>query len=144
MKVLISLFLVILLAGCATSPREVNIRSIAVQTFGNDRNLTIHEVVYLKPHLYGGIAGSYDSSDDYGSLANEMRPGEIRDRNLVVWGASSAWTANVVLATLNSYASTTKLQHLRLLFIGDLKDAERIRPVIEARGAQFFAYSGNS
>jgi hypothetical protein len=139
MKALISLFLVILLTGCATSPREGNIRSIAAQTFGNDRNLTIHEVVYLKPHLYGGIAGSYDSSSsDYVSLANEMRPGEIRDHNLVVWGASSAWTANVVLATLNSYVSTTKLQHLRLLFIGDLKDAERIRPAIEARGAQFF------
>jgi hypothetical protein len=132
MKIFTSLFLATVLVGCATNPQVSNIKTVAKQTF-SDTNPIVHEVIplqYTEPYDYGPSNSDLD-------LRFHMLEGEIQNVDLVVWGTSSDHTARTLLTALQ-YTQAHRLSHLRLLFVGDPKDAERVRLTVEARGAQFY------
>ncbi len=136
MKTFTFLFVAIIVVGCATTPRDASIRDIAVQTFGSDTNLKIHEVIYADP-----ITSALSSLGASAELAlwSDMRPGATRNQDLAVWSYSSSKAAAVLLRAFRYVGiGTQRLPHLRLLFIGDSQDAERVRSVVEASGAQFY------
>ncbi|MBI5773082.1 MAG: hypothetical protein HZA89_04975 [Verrucomicrobia bacterium] len=133
MKILTSLFLAALLVGCATTPRDTSIRAAAVQTFGSDTNLKIHEVMYTGP--LSSALSSMGTSDEL-ALASTMQRGATQNLDLVVWSESSSKVASTLLRALR-YPGSQKLPHLRLLFVGKAQDGERVRSAVEATGAKF-------
>ncbi len=124
----------LLLAGCATTPPDTAIHAIAVQTFGTDTHLKLHEVMYSGP--FSSAISSMGTSDDL-ALAADLRPGASQDLDLVVWSDSSPKAAATLFRALH-YPGVQSLPHLRLLFIGNPADAEHIRPTVEATGAKFY------
>ena len=128
------LFLAIVLAGCATTPQDARIRAVAVQTFGSDTNLKVHEVMYAGP--ISGALSNLGSSEEL-ALASDLQPGASQNLDLAVWSDSSSKAASVLLRALR-YPGVQRLPHLRLLFVGDSQDAGRVRPSVEAAGAQFY------
>src|SRR5437870_2576651 len=122
MKTLTSLFLAALHVGCATTPRDTSIRAAAVQTFGGDANLKIHEVMYAGP--LSSALSSMGTSDEL-ALVSDMQRGATQNLDLVVWSESSSKAASTLLRALR-YPGVQKLPHLRLLFVGDAQDAEQI------------------
>ncbi|MBI5686002.1 MAG: hypothetical protein HZC54_13095 [Verrucomicrobia bacterium] len=134
MKPLTSLFLVVLLVGCATTPRDTNIRTVAAQTFGGATDLKIHEVMYSGP--ISGALSNIGTSDEL-ALASDMKKGANQNLDLVVWSMSSSKAASTLLRALR-YPAVQKLPHLRLLFVGDAQDGDRVRSAVEATGAKFY------
>jgi len=134
MKILTSLFLAALLVGCATTPRDTSIRVAAVQIFGSDTNLKIHEVMYAGP--LSSALSSMGTSEEL-ALWSVMEKGETQNLDLVVWSDSSSKAASTLLLALR-YPGVQRLPHLRLLFVGKAQDAERVRSAVEATGASFY------
>ena len=134
MKILTSLFLAALLVGCATTPREASIRVAAVQIFGSDTNLKIHEVMYAGP--LSSALSSMGTSEEL-ALWSVMEKGATQNLDLVVWSDSSSKAASTLLLALR-YPGVQRLPHLRLLFVGDAQDGERVRSAVEATGASFY------
>lgn len=127
--------LILLLAGCATtSPRDAKMRAIGVQTFGTDAFLKVEEVLYAGP--ISGALSNLGTSDQL-ALVSAMRPRSGQRVDLVVWSESSSKAASTLLRALR-YPGMQTLPQLRLLFIGDTHDAERVRPAVEATGAKFY------
>jgi type IV pilus biogenesis protein CpaD/CtpE len=124
----------LLLAGCATTPRDADIRTAAVQIFGSDANLKIHEVIYAGP-ISSALSGM-GTSDEL-ALSSDMQPGAQQNLDLVVWSYSSSKAASVLLRALR-YPGVQQLPHLRLLFVGDAQDADQVRLSVEATGAKFY------
>jgi hypothetical protein len=71
------------------------------------------------------------------ALASDMLPGATQNLDLAVWSDSSSEAASVLLRALR-YPAVQRLPHLRLLFVGDQQNAERVRQSVEATGAQFY------
>lgn len=136
MKTLTSLFLAILLVGCATTPRDTEIRAIGVQVFGGDTNLKIHEVIYAGP-ISSSLSDTLGDTSEELALASDMRVGGSQNIDLVVWSESSSEAASKLLRALRFFG-IQELPHLRLLFVGDAQDAERVRPAVEATGTKFY------
>ena len=133
-KILTCAAISLLLAGCATPPRDADIRAAAVQILGTNTNLKIHEVLYAGP--MSSVLGALGTSEEL-ALASAMQPGATRDLDLVVWSRSSSKAASVLLRAL-SYPGAQQLPHLRLLFVGDSQDAGRVRQPVVAAGARFY------
>jgi hypothetical protein len=134
MKTVLILTLAIFLVGCRTVPRDLDVRAIAIQTFGTDQNLIVHQVEYTG-WLRSKIS-NMGSRDDY-ALWTDIQPATANDVNLAVWCGSSSVAAKALLRALQ-YPGIKKLPHLHLLFVGDVKDAEAVRPAVEATGATFY------
>jgi hypothetical protein len=134
MKTFTSLLLAVSLVGCATTPRDGNIRTVAAQVFGSDTNLKVHEVMYAGP--LSSALSSMGTSDEL-ALTSDMQKGATQSLDLVVWSESSSKAASTLLRALR-YPGMQKLPLLRLLFIGDAQDGERVRSVVEATGAKFY------
>ena len=135
MRTLTLLLLGLMLSGCATTaPRDAAVRAVAVETFGNDANLKIHEVMYVGPlsSALASLGTSYELE-----LADSMQPGATHALDLAVWSYSSSKAASVLIRALR-YPGVQRLPHLRLLFVGEKKDADRVRSAVEATGAKFF------
>jgi hypothetical protein len=130
----LSLALTLLLAGCATTPPDTAIHALAVQTFGTDTHLKLHEVMYSGP--FSSAISSMGTSDDL-ALASDLQPGATQDLDLVVWSDSSPKAAATLFRALR-YPGVQSLPHLRLLLIGNPVDAEHVRPTLEATGAKFY------
>lgn len=135
MKIFTSLFLATLLVGCATNPQVSNIQTVAKQTFGSDTNPIIHEII--PPHIYNIDPYDNDASIFNLDLRYDLLLGETQNVDLVVWSTSSDLTARGLLTALQ-YTKAHRLSHLRLLFVGDTQDAERVRLTVEASGAKFY------
>lgn len=133
MKTFLSIFLATAFVGCAATPHDSDIRAIAIQVFGTDTHLVVHRERIFHASLDGGAPNDTRASD----LWNDMQLGETANLDLVVRGNSSA-TDTFTIEHALWIGKAHKLPYLRLLFIGDPKDAKRIRPVVEAHGAQFY------
>jgi hypothetical protein len=124
-------------SGCATTtPRDAQLRAIGVQTFGTDANLKVHNI------FFGGPSGSSMSDEFYESdqvaLIADMKAAKARKVDLVVSCQSSHHATATIWAALHDPALRSGLQQLRLLFVGDPQDAERLKPLVEAAGATFY------
>ncbi len=125
------------LAGCATNSRDAQLRAIGVQVFGTDANLKVHNV------FYGGPTGStmsdgFDTANDQSALAADMKAAKSQKVDLVVSSQSSRLAAATLWAALHDPGLHDGLQQLRLLFVGNPEDGDRIKPAVEATGAKFF------
>jgi hypothetical protein len=90
--------------------------------------------------MYAGPLSSALSSmgtSDELALASDMQRGASQNLDLAVWSESSSKAASTLLRALR-YPAVQKFPHLRLLFVGDAPDAERVRSAVEATGAQFY------
>jgi hypothetical protein len=137
-----SVILLILLAiclsfvGCAT-PQDADMRTLGIQTFGTDANLKIYCVTYSGPMTSALSTGLGNTSEEV-DLASEMQTAKTRNVDLVVWSDSSSAAASTLLRALRYPSVQGGLSQLRLLFVGDAKDADRVRPAVEATGAKFY------
>ena len=126
------------IAGCATTtPRDAHLRALGVQQFGTDANLKVHNI------FYGGPSGSsmsdqFDDNSDQAALIVDMRTAKTQKVDLVVSCESSRRAAATIWAALHDPALRSGLQQLRLLFIGDVRDADKLKPIVEATGATFY------
>jgi hypothetical protein len=129
----------LLFAGCATtSPKDAQLRAIGVQTFGTDAYLKIEWIPFAGP--ISDALSNLGTSDELDAAA-AMKPGVSQRLDLIVWSESSSKAASTLLRALR-YPGLRQLPQLRLLFIGDAQDAERVRPAIEAAGATFYFHQG--
>ena len=132
----------LLLVACATSEsaarRETPIRTMAVEAFGGDANLRIHEVMWAGP-LSGSLSSL--STGDQLALEEALASGAIRPLDLAIWSNSSSKLASTLKEALR-YPNVQKLPQWRLLFVGNAADAEKVRPAVEATGAKFFTRPG--
>lgn len=136
MNIITTVFLALVLVGCATNPRDARLRDTAVQTFGTDANLKIHEVLYVGP-VTSALSGMGTSEEL--ALVSAMQPGTSRATDLVVWCESSSKAASVLLRALRD-PGVQRLPQLRLLFVGTTQDAERVRQAVETTGAKFYSH----
>src|SRR5205823_2909617 len=92
--------LALFFGGCATiDPRVPKIRDIAVQTFGTDDDLRIHEVLYTGP-LSSALDNVLGSSSDELALASEIARAQSQKVDLVVWSNSSRAAASTLRRAL--------------------------------------------
>jgi hypothetical protein len=133
---LILLAICLSLVGCAT-PQEGQMRALGIQAFGTDTNLKLHYVTYAGPVSSALSTGLGNTSEEL-ALASEMQVAKTTNVDLVVWSDSSSTAASTLLRALRYPGLQGGLSQLRLLFVGDAKDADRVRPAVEATGAKFF------
>ncbi len=126
------------IAGCTTTtPRDAHLRTLGVQQFGTDANLKVHNIFYGGPSG-SSLSGEFDDSNDQTALIVDMRTAKTRKVDLVVSCESSRLAAATVWAALHDPALRSGLQQLRLLFVGDPRDGEKLKPIVEATGATFY------
>ena len=126
------------IAGCATtSPRDAQLRTLGVQQFGTDVNLKVHNIFYGGPSG-SSISDQFDDNSDQAALIVDMRTAKTQKVDLVVSCESSRRAAGTIWAALHDPALRSGLQQMRLLFVGDPRDAEKLKPIVEATGATFY------
>jgi Spy/CpxP family protein refolding chaperone len=129
--------LALALAGCATtSSHEAQLRAAGVQAFGTDANLKVHNVFYGGPG--NSMSDGMDMDADQRALIADMRAAKSHPVDLVVSSQSSRLAAGMLWAALHNPAVRSGMGQLRLLFVGNQEDADRLKPVVEATGAKFF------
>jgi hypothetical protein len=122
------------IAGCATTtPRDAQLRTLGVQQFGTDANLKVHTI------FYSGPSGSTlsDDGNDEAALLVDMKTAKTQKVDLVVSCESSHHAAAIIWAALHDPALRSGMQQMRLLFVGDQKEADKLKPIVEATGATF-------
>ena len=129
----------LVIAGCAMStPRDAQIRALAVQTFGTDANLKVHNIFFGGPSG-ASVSDEFDEGADQSALIADMKTAKIRKVDLVVSCRSSRRAAATIWAALHDPALRSGLQQLRLLFVGDPGEAAQLKPIVEATGATFYS-----
>jgi hypothetical protein len=127
-----------LFSGCSTAPPDTEkMRLLGQQTFGTDAYLNVIWIPYSGPISSALDTGLGDTSDEL-AVADSMLAAKSKKVELVIYGDSSSKTASTILRALRNPGLQNGLGQLEVLFVGDAKDAERVRPAIEATGARFF------
>jgi hypothetical protein len=133
MKQVVIVFVLLAVGGCAGSPHYARIHDEAAEILGRS-NVLSHEVPY--DDFVTAALFTRNAPDEL-ALVSDLQPGATQKLDAIVWGKSSSHTAAVLMRALG-YPALRRLPYLRLVFIGDFQDAERVRPSVEASGAKFF------
>ena len=126
----------LLLTGCVTTlPVDSSARALCIQTFGTDAYLKvlwlpIGKVENFTMILLGNTARQYE-------IAAAMASAQEKRVDLVVWTEPNSSAAFVIEKSLR-IPRPDRLERLNFLFVGDVSDADRLRPKIEATGAKFY------
>ena len=135
MRTLLALFIVVAVTGCMTKPAPPpEIQAAAVKTFGTTENVRFLEL--YKTYSESLSIDFFGNTSRYYEVAGDMVSKDGSPVNLVVWGNSSAFTAKQIYGGLR--VSPRPMPYLSLLFIGDARDAARIKGPVEDTGARFY------